>query len=340
MGRSPAVSSWLTEQQVIGIRLISRTVDQLLAGSAGVKRCDRLKGKMTMKSLKCCHVRFACLLLAVAALTTAACSAPQAMQNAPGLPATSAPVTVAPTSMLTSAHTPGVAAKPATTTIPTAVDSPLETPPAGPTATSAGTLVGQPFTSPIATPLPPISGTWRVFTLPVGVSFEYPADWQAVPVHPFPTTGGERFGIAVRPSGDPPRPGLGIYVYPLPPAQEPTLYRRAGNTWTYRESPVFHVVWDKAVSANGLDWHLDITGYIDITGTGRADLDHLASKGALTNGTLRAIHYDKKKELAVELLTGLDPNMLIALDEQGPDAIFPGRVRVFTEMLETVSTDP
>lgn len=295
---------------------------------------------MTMKDLKCYRVWSACLL-AVVALTAAACNAPKAVQNATGLPTASASVVVAPTSMLTGKRTPGAAAQPTTTTIPTAFDSPIAPPPsAGPTATSAGTLVGQPFTSPLETPLAPISGTWRVFTLPVGVSFEYPAAWQAVPVHPFPTTGGKRFDIAVRPSGDPPRPRLGIYVYLLPPAQEPTLYRRAGDTWTYRESPVFHVVWDKVIVANGLDWHLDITGYIDITGTGRADLDHLAGKGALTNGTLRAIHYDKKKELTVELLTGLDPDMLIALDEQGPDAIFPARVRVFSEMLETVSIDP
>ena len=103
---------------------------------------------------------------------------------------------------------------------------------------------------------------------------------------------------------------------------------------------MYHVVWDKVIVANGLEWHLDITGYIDITGTGRADLDRLASKRAINNGSLVAIHYDKEKELVIKLIIVLDPDMLIALDEQGPDAFFPGRVRVFSEMLETVSTDP
>ena len=66
-------------------------------------------------------------------------------------------------------------------------------------------------------------------------------------------------------------------------------------------------------------------------------LEFLNAKGAITVGTITAIHCVKEKELFIVVSRELDRDMLIALDAQGGDALFPTYFPVLAGLLESIS---
>lgn len=114
------------------------------------------------------------------------------------------------------------------------------------------------------------------------------------------------------------------------------LYTYAGDV---NNSPMrmSKTVWDKQLTnRNGLDWHLTIQGGPRFGGMFDG-IDYIAQAGGLTEGTIDAVHYDATRELAIQISKELDRDMLIALHESGPDAVYPAMAPVFEEILQSVS---
>lgn len=190
-------------------------------------------------------------------------------------------------------------------------------------------------------PSPPTDDLWSEYSLPQGISFTYPSDWQVDIVSSYPISNGIRTDLAVVPTQAPRYLGFMMTVYPLSLDQEASLYHKVGDSWTYRESPVFHVPWAQELRIRDLDWHLYAQGYSEGgLFVRRPDLDYLFEKGALTSATLIAIHYEKSKQLVVSIGQELTPDQLAMLDAQGMDAMYPEQFKVFSEILNTIIFSP
>ncbi len=195
------------------------------------------------------------------------------------------------------------------------------------------TLPPSPSTSPLQTPAPQDSG-WQTFSHHNAVSLEYPTGWDVV--RDGTPEDWDEFFLMIRP-----KDGFHVQVIVtarmVPKIEEPTLYHYAGEVIETRQMGPYQTVWDKQItSRNHLDWHLTIRGFSPFTG--RYDgLAYIAQAGGLTGGTIEAVHYDPTRELAILISKDLDRDMLIALHEAGPDAVYPAMVAVFEEILQSVA---
>jgi hypothetical protein len=60
-------------------------------------------------------------------------------------------------------------------------------------------------------------------------------------------------------------------------------------------------------------------------------------KGAITEGSIVAIHYEKGQEFYIVVSRNLDKDMIIALDRDGGDAVLGDYLQVFTEILSSIT---
>ena len=192
--------------------------------------------------------------------------------------------------------------------------------------------------SPLASPLqtPPLPAAAQLtFTYTNGVSFRYLANW--ISEHTGVLEDDQGFRFRARPPNVEFFDWIHVIAYSVPKAEEHTLYHYAGEVIENRQTGAHQTVWDKQItSQNHLDWHLAIRGFSPFTG--RYDgLAYIAQAGGLTEGTIEAVHYDPTRELAILISKDLDRDLLIALHESGPDAVYPAMVAVFEEILQSVA---
>jgi hypothetical protein len=213
-------------------------------------------------------------------------------------------------------------------TLSTVTSVPTETPTENPLM--SGSL---PLPSPLQSP-PSHNFAWQTFSHHNGVSLEYPAGWDVV--RDGTPEDWDEFTLLIRP-----KDGFHVQVIVtarmVPKTEEHILYHYAGEVIETRQMGPYQTVWDKQItSRNHLDWHLAIRGFSPFTG--RYDgLAYIAQAGGLTEGTITAIHYDTARELAILISQDLDRDLLIALHESGPDAVYPALVPVFEEILQSVA---
>lgn len=175
---------------------------------------------------------------------------------------------------------------------------------------------------------------WQTFAHRSGISFQFPGDLQLVRVQ-----GDEDntpFSGWLRPFGDWFIRPIYVGVRPLPKEQESTLYFHTGDIVSpeYFLGPTL-VVWDRDIVINENGWHVSIQGRV--SGKTWDGLDYLEAKGAITVGSVIAIHYVEGKEMYIDLSSELDREMLVALDAQGGDVVLSEYLQVFTEILATVT---
>jgi len=190
--------------------------------------------------------------------------------------------------------------------------------------------------SPIQTP----SVTeWQVFTHISGVSFQFPGDWQLIDLWDDGTGGKIKSVYSVQPPPDGYINHIGIIIESLPREQAPTLFYRAGDVIApeYFLGPIL-VVWDKDVVINGNEWHLHMQGQVyDRRHDG---LEYLREKGAITAGSIVALHYVEEREFYISVSQELNREMLIALDAQDGDVVLSDYLQTFNEILASVTISP
>lgn len=195
------------------------------------------------------------------------------------------------------------------------------------------TLPPSPMVSLLPTPTSQ-NPSWQTFSHHNGVSLQYPAGWDVI--RDGRPEESDEFHLMIHP-----KDGFHVQVIVtarmVPKTEEHTLYHYAGEVIETQQMGPYQTVWNKQLtSQNHLDWHLAIRGFSPFTG--RYDrLAYIAQAGGLTEGTITAIHYDAARELAILISKDLDRDMLIALHEAGPDAVYPALVPVFEEILQSVS---
>jgi len=184
----------------------------------------------------------------------------------------------------------------------------------------------------------------QVFTRTNGVSFQFPGDWQLIDSRIGPqgteTEGDLEYSLILLPPGVSAfADGIHIIVRSLPQEEAPTLFYRAGDVIApeYFLGPIL-VVWDKDVVINGNEWHMYIQGRIP--GRTWDRLEYLEAKGAITVGSITAIHYVEQEEFYVSVSQELDQEMLIALDAQGGDVVLSEYLQTFNEILASVTISP
>jgi len=98
------------------------------------------------------------------------------------------------------------------------------------------------------------------------------------------------------------------------------------------------VVWDKDVVINGNEWHLHMQGQVyDRRHDG---LEYLREKGAITAGSIVALHYVEEREFYISVSQELNREMLIALDAQDGDVVLSDYLQTFNEILASVTISP
>jgi hypothetical protein len=223
-------------------------------------------------------------------------------------------------------------AAPAGSGMPLTPTSVTAAPPAGDTPTTPRS----PLASPLQTPAP-LNPTWQTFTHHNGISFQYPGDWQIV--RDGTPEESIEFRLRVRPPGDVSFAEQIQVIASIIPREiiSGLYYTYRGDVVSSRQFGDHKTVWDKQVSnSNHIDWHLTIRGYssyaVNIDG-----VEYIGQEGGLTQGRLQAVHYDPTTQLAITLSKELDRDILIALHESGPDAVYPALAPVFEEILQSVA---
>ena len=198
-------------------------------------------------------------------------------------------------------------------------------------------------------PLPnsaPNVAAYQVLTRPNDVSFQFPGDWQLDDLGWGPRGDGNKTLLEkhyfLRPSGrDIFENGISVLMTQdtILASQEPILFYRAGDVIDPDAffGPIL-VVWDKDVVINGNEWHLYIQGQVyDIRHDG---LEYLREKGAITAGSIVALHYVEEREFYIRFSQELNREMLIALDAQGGDVVLSDYLQTFNEILASVTISP
>jgi hypothetical protein len=201
-----------------------------------------------------------------------------------------------------------------------------------------GVATNQAKESPLSLPVQkPNAAEWQTVTHPSGVLFRIPINWQTR-IH---TIEDDSLSMHLAPDipGSSEWP-IYISITSLPKDQEATLYRFAGEVVSNGEgwAPT-QIVWDKQATFNGIQWHLRMEGeskgvfrgyYLD-------GVESLAQKGAITEGTIIAVHYIEEKESYLFLSRNLDREMLITLDQDGGDAVWSKYLQTFAEILAGIT---
>lgn len=197
------------------------------------------------------------------------------------------------------------------------------------------TMPPSPLTSPLQAATPDNPG-WQTFSHHNDVSFQYPDGWQLAK-DGTPEESVE-FRVRVGPPGDSFfAEQISVNAIISPSKEIPTFYTYAGDVDAIPGFPDHQTVWDQQITnPHHVTWHLTISGFstyaVNIDG-----VEYIGQEGGLTTGRLRAIHYDPTTQLAITLSKDFDRDMLIALHETGPDAVYPAMVPVFEEILQSVS---
>ena len=225
----------------------------------------------------------------------------------------------------------------------TATTTPVEETPASEAVQPAHIAEESPLPSPTQTPS---IIEKQVFTRTNGVSFQFPGDWQLDDLGWGPRGDGKESFIenpySLRPSGrDIFENGISMLMTQdtTLPSQEPILFYRAGDIIDPEAffGPIL-VVWDKDVVINGNKWHLYIQGQVyDRRHDG---LEYLREKGAITAGSIVALHYVEEREFYIRFSQELNREMLIALDAQGGDVVLSDYLQTFNEILASVTISP
>ena len=178
--------------------------------------------------------------------------------------------------------------------------------------------------------------SWQSVSHSSGIAFQYPSDWQ-VDALGAQDPNSNHFMHLVHPANKEwSVSGVVIFGQPLPKQEESALCHQAGDVIAPENflGPTI-VVWHKSLIVKGMDWCLYIQGRAyDKTWDG---LEYLEAKGAITVGTIIAVHYMDAKESYVTLSRELDREMLITLDRDGGDAVLGDYLQVFTEILSSIT---